>query len=78
MAKKKKDAPRAPKGGKPRYVKPKMTRHGNLETVAQRIAGTVALACCVTERLRASRTSSFEREGLIDLASRAVAAGSSR
>jgi hypothetical protein len=62
------------RGGKKKYAPPKLVRHGNLETVAARITGAVALACCVSERLKASRTSAKARAGLIGELSAAVAA----
>lgn len=71
MAGKKKKGPPSGKG-KLKYRKPKMTRHGNLETVAQRISGAVGSSCCVSERLRKARTSAAERGRLTTLASQAV------
>ena len=51
--------------GKKKYTKPKMTRHGNLETVAERITGLIGGGCCVTERIRASQRSPAARARLI-------------
>ncbi|MDX6768434.1 MAG: hypothetical protein SF051_02800 [Elusimicrobiota bacterium] len=74
MTKKKPSSAKSGKRSKAKYSKPKMTRHGNLETVAQRISGAVGSTCCVTERLRASRVSAAERERLVTDVSRLVAA----
>jgi hypothetical protein len=53
------------KGGRKKYAKPKLVRHGNLETVAERITGAVALPCCVSERVRSARVESAARSSLL-------------
>jgi L-serine deaminase len=64
----------AGKRGKKKYSAPKMVRHGNLDTVADRIAGTVSIPCCVTQRIRASKSDAASRGSLLTDLARAHAA----
>lgn len=50
---------------KKKYVKPKISRHGSLQGIAERVTG-LTLLCCLTERARAARTSPSERRRLVD------------
>lgn len=62
------------KSGKNRkkYVKPKVSCHGSLQSIAERVTGIISL-CCLTERARAARTSPALRRRLTDDVAAALA-----
>jgi hypothetical protein len=52
------------KAKKKKYAKPKVTRHGSLQGIAERVTGTTTL-CCLTERARTALRSAPERRRLL-------------
>lgn len=63
------------KGGraKRKYAKPKFTRHGSLQGIAERVTGVTTL-CCLTERARSALRSAPARRSLLRDVGRALAA----
>lgn len=57
---------------KKKYVKPKVTCHGSLQSIAERVTGVISL-CCLTERARAALKSPAERRKLTADVSAALA-----
>lgn len=58
---------------KKKYAKPKLTRHGSLQGIAERVTGTTTL-CCLTERARTALNSAPERRRLLRDVGRSLAA----
>ena len=56
-----------------KYAKPKVTRHGSLQGIADRVTGTTSL-CCLTERARSALRSAPERRRLLRDVGRSLAA----
>lgn len=58
---------------KKKYAKPKITRHGSLQGIAERVTGTTSL-CCLTQRARKALRSEPERRLLLRDVGRSLAA----